>query len=129
MRGTTPPRAVAYNRLKRSECAAKTNNISLADKKAAVRDPRRRGSDDVAGDAHSIDEARHTEAQPVAIAVLLKTETRTKPLLLYVLAPVELKTNPNGPVDCSEKHDPRALGRHKSRTQTPSSRSFFDDIA
>ena len=101
MRGTTPPRAVAYNRLKRSECAAKINNIyiSLADKKAAVRDPRRRGSDDVAGDAHVLDEGRDSDAQPVATAVLLRTKTRAVPLLSYVLAPVELKTNPNGPVN------------------------------
>ena len=62
LRGTTPRRAVAYNRLKRSECAAKINNISLADKKAAVRDPRRRGSDDVAGDAHVLDEGRDSDA-------------------------------------------------------------------
>ena len=86
MRGTTPRRAVAYNRLKRSECAAKTNNISLADKKAAVRDPRRRGSDGVAGDAH-VDEGRDSDAQLVAIAVLLKLATRTMPLLSYVLVP------------------------------------------
>ncbi len=59
-----PRRAVAYNRLKRSECAAKTNNLSLADKKAAVRDPRRRGSDDVAGDAHVLDEGRFSEPSP-----------------------------------------------------------------
>jgi len=64
LRGTTPRRAVAYNRLKRSECAAKTNNISLADKIAAVRDPRRRGSDDVAGDAHVLDEDRFDEPSP-----------------------------------------------------------------
>ena len=87
MRGTTPRRAVAYNRLKRSECAAKTNNISLADKKTAVRDPRRRGSDGVAGDAHVLDEGRDSDAQLVAIAVLLKLATRTMPLLSYVLVP------------------------------------------
>ena len=87
MRGTTPPRAVAYNRLKRSECAAKTNNISLADKKAAVHDPRRRDSDDVAGDAHVLDEGPLRRTQPVAGAVLLRTKTRAAPLLSYVLVP------------------------------------------
>ena len=81
------PATVAYNRLKRSECAAKTNNISLADKKTAVRDPRRRGSDGVAGDAHVLDEGRDSDAQLVAIAVLLKLATRTMPLLSYVLVP------------------------------------------
>ena len=73
-----------HNRLKRSKLAAKTNNISLADKKAAVRDPRRSGSDDVAGDAHVLDEGRDSDATPIAIAVLLKLATRTVPPLLYV---------------------------------------------
>jgi hypothetical protein len=59
----------------------------IADKKAAVRDPRRRGSDGVAGDAHVLDEGRDSDAQLVAIAVLLKLATRTMPLLSYVLVP------------------------------------------
>ena len=127
MRGTTPRRAVAYNRLKRSECAAKTNNISLADKKAAVHDPRRRGSDDVAGDAHSIDEERQADAQPVAGAVLLKLGTRTVPFFLYVLVPGDFKKWPSATVFRPKEVYRHALERHKSLSQTPSTRRFFND--
>ena len=75
-----------HNRLKRSKLAAKIHNI-FSWQENALRDPRRRGSDDVAGAAHSIDEERYTDTQPVAIAVLLKLATRTMPLLSYVLVP------------------------------------------
>ena len=83
-RGRT--RRCLHNRLKRRELPAKINNI-FSWQESALRDPRRRGSDDVAGDAHVLDEGRDSDAQLVAIAVLLKLATRTMPLLSYVLVP------------------------------------------
>ena len=101
----------------------------LADIKAALRDPRRRGSDDVAGAAHSIDEEREADAQPVAGAGLLRTKTRAVPLLSYVLVPGDLKKRPSATGYRPKQAYRHALEPHKSRTQTPSSRNFFDDIA
>jgi hypothetical protein len=72
-----------HNRLKRSKLAARIHNI-FSWQENALRDPRRSGSDDVAGDAHVLDEGRDSDAKPIAIAVLLKLATRTVPPLLYV---------------------------------------------
>ena len=94
---------------------------------SALRDPRRRGSDDVAGDAHSIDEEREADAQPVAGAVLLRTKTRAVPLLSYVLVPGDFKKRPSATGFRPKQVFRHALERHKSRSQTTSTSSFFDD--
>jgi len=52
---TQPPKA---------EQARGQNQQHISGHKAALRDPRRRGSDDVAGAAHSIDEGRFGEPSP-----------------------------------------------------------------
>jgi len=115
-----------HNRLKRSKLAAKIHNI-FTWQESALRDPRKRGSDDVAGAAHSIDEGRDSDAQPVAIAVLLKLGTRTMPLLLYVLVPRDFKKRPSATVFRPKEVYRHALERHKSLSQTPSTRRFFND--
>ena len=115
-----------HNRLKRSKLAAKIHNI-FSWQENALRDPRRSGSDDVAGDAHSIDEEREADAQPVAGAVLLKLGTRTMPLLLYVLVPRDFKKRPSATVFRPKEVYRHALERHKSLSQTPSTRRFFND--
>ena len=57
---------------------------------------------------------------------ILRTETRTVPIVWDVVATAELKRTPNARVDCSKTHDRQALEPDKSRSQMPSSRSFGD---
>ena len=73
------------------------------------------------------DEERQADAQPVAGAVLLKLGTRTVPFFLYVLVPGDFKKRPSATVFRPKEVYRHALEQPKSRSQTTSTRSFFND--
>ena len=78
-----------------------------------------------AGDAHGF-EGPLRQSPACRHVAILRTETRTVPIVWDVVATAELKRTPNARVDCSKTHDRQALEPDKSQSQMPPSRSFGD---